>query len=48
MTRLASPAVVTRLGRAGEAAADVFIVTAIIWVPILLLGALAALVRQIF
>ena len=36
------------LGRAREAIADVVIVTAVVWIPILLMGALAAAVRLIF
>ena len=38
----------SRLGRAREAVSDVVIVTALVWVPVLLLGGLAALVRLIF
>ena len=38
----------SRLGRAREAISDIAIVTALVWVPVLLLGGLAALVRMIF
>jgi len=38
----------SRLGRARETISDVVIVTALVWVPVLLLGGLAALVRLIF
>ncbi len=37
----------SRLGRAREAISDIVIVTALVWVPVLLLGGLAALVRMI-
>ena len=46
--QLASPVAPTKMGRAFGAIVDVLIVTAILWVPILLLGALAALVRRLF
>jgi hypothetical protein len=46
--QLASPVAPTRLGIALGAVVDILIVTAILWIPILALGALAALVRRVF
>jgi hypothetical protein len=46
--QLASPVVPTKMGRALGAVVDIVIVTAILWVPILALGALAAVVRRFF
>ncbi len=41
-----APVPLSKLGRAGEAASDIVIVTAIVWVPVLLLGGLWAIVRM--
>ncbi len=46
MTLLASPVGPSRLGRAREALFDIVIVTALVWVPVLLLGGLWAIVRM--
>jgi hypothetical protein len=45
---LNAPVVSSRLGRAREAVFDIVIVTAVVWVPILLLGGLAAILRRLF
>ena len=43
-----APVVRSPLGVAWEAASDIVIVTAVVWVPILLLGGLDAIARRLF
>ena len=43
-----APVVVTWAARAWEALADLLIVTALVWAPVLLLGAVAAIFRLLF
>ncbi len=46
MTLLAGPVGPSRFGRAREALSDVLIVTALVWVPVLIAGGLWAVVRM--